>query len=184
MKKIILKSLACLFALALMVSCSNDETDTVVPKSSAAATAVTPSTARGSFWDGTLGVLDSNGNPQLTVDPSLVIADFEATLQKEGNDTDLITVSIEKKYPTNSTSLDPGYMLIGSDGKGTSIGLMLTLAGTSFTLGGGDETTSVSCRGCATGCNLSFLLVDGHKYPYCNENGCGEFCTKSESSFN
>lgn len=182
MKTILLKGFTCLCLLATLASCTNDET--LMPDPAAAAVAV-PETegataARGDVWSGTLAIMNADGKPEFVVDQQLLIADLENILALEGNNVKLTTLVIEKKLATNDLS-DEAYMLVGYDGAGTSIGVMLEYAANDFSLGSGTAPLTVSCRGCASGCNLSFLKVDGHKFPYCNENGCGVYCSKSES---
>ena len=186
MKKNLLKSIACAFAVVLMASCSTEETDTIVPQNPQASSVkdsgtdgVTPSTARGSVWAGTIATLDAAGNATFTVDPELIIDDFNVSLRAQGVQAQVTTVAIEEKTATNDPTVK-AYMVIGSDGNGTSIGAMLQRGGNGLSLDSEAGDKNVSCRGCATGCNMSFLIVSGHKYPYCNENGCGAFCERRE----
>jgi hypothetical protein len=180
MKKILLKSIACLSLLILIGSCSNDE-NTAVDLNESASKSVTQKKA--SYWDGVLGVDRGSGVYQITVDPALIIADFENILQTQGTPASLNSLNIVRKVAANN-SLDSGYMMIGSSSSGTSIGVMLQQNGNSFYLDpgtGGQKTTT--CRGCATGCNLEYYNIDGKKIPYCNENGCIYDCTKIETTF-
>jgi len=186
MKKNLLKSIACAFAVVLMASCSIEETDTIVPQNPQASSVkdpgtdgATPSTARGDIWAGTIATIDAGGNITFTVDTDLIIDDFNVSLRAQGIQTQVTTLNIEKKFATNEPSVE-AYMLIGSDTKGTSIGVMLQRGGSNFNLDTEAGDKNVSCRGCATGCNMSFLIVSGHRYPYCNENGCGAFCERRE----
>ena len=79
-------------------------------------------------------------------------------------------------------------MLIGADDSRTSIGVwLITKAGNQA---GAQElildsgfTNSTSCTGCAQGCNLDYMTIDGKKVAFCNENGCNYDCTKGESSY-
>jgi len=176
MKKTILKSLALLLFIAIIGSCSNEENiDSSASKSNLA--------ARASVWDGPIGVYKGKNKYQITADTSVIIADFENTLEASGNKTTLQTLDIVKKAAVNDDTSE-AYMLVASDNAGTSIGVMLLIKSNNFYFDGGGSGggTTTICRGCATGCNLSYLLVDGKKFPYCNENGCGEYCTKSEVS--
>jgi hypothetical protein len=186
MKKTILKSLAGLFAILLMVSCSTEESSSVMPETNAAAT--TLSTARGgSFLNGIIGVLNADGTTTITADEALVKRNFEAELLEMGIDTQINYIAIEKRNAVNDPN-DIAYIFLGSDGNGTSIGYMTTLAGGAggvsnggnFSLDDGDDSKPVSCRGCPTGCTLSYLIVQGHKFPYCNEGNCGIDCVKRE----
>ncbi|TRW26407.1 hypothetical protein FMM05_03235 [Flavobacterium zepuense] len=186
MKKNLLKTLACAFAIALMASCSTEETDTIVPQSPQSTSVkdsgtdgVTPSTARGDVWAGTIATIDANGNVTFSVDPELLIDDLNVSLRQQGVQAEVTTVAIEEKTATNDPSVK-AYMVIGSDGNGTSIGVLLQRGGSSLSVDSEEGDKNVSCRGCATGCNMSFLIVSGHKYPYCNENGCGAFCERKE----
>jgi len=179
MKKTILKSLAGLFAILLMVSCSTEETS-VMPDENAVATPATTSsnqiTARGSFWNGVIAEIDDNGNAQFVINPQLIIDDFEAQLRDKGAFTDLTSIIVEKQAADNNAS-DVGYIVIATDGKGFSIGTMLARSGKDLS---SDDGTTVGCRGCSDGCNLRYLLVDGHKFPYCREGDCGADCVKEE----
>jgi len=176
MTKNILKLSAFLLLAAFFTSCSGEDTtiQNDAPHSS----------ARSSYWNGVIGV-DGGGNRyQITANPALLIADFEQQLAAEGDTVQLQSLAIVKKKATND-STDEAYMLIATDNATTSIGVMLErTAEATFKLSLSSDagTKSVSCRGCATGCNLEYLNMPGGKVPYCNVNGCGEFCTKREIS--
>ncbi|KGO94157.1 hypothetical protein [Flavobacterium subsaxonicum] len=180
MKKTILKSLAGLFTILLMVSCSTEETSVMPDENAAVTTSAAPSsnqlTARGSFWSGKIAEIDANGNAQFVINPQLIIDDFEAQLRDKGAFTDLTSVVIEKQAADNDPS-DVGYIVIATDGNGFSMGTILERTG--YSLSDGDGTT-VGCRGCVDGCNLRYLLVDGHKFPYCREGNCGADCVRED----
>jgi len=185
MKNALLK-LTAVFALILSVAaCSTDE---ATINNNEAAEEQETLLARGSFWQGQLGVVNPDGSATLTVNPTAVKADLEAQLAAENNATVIRTVGIQYKKNINDNT-DGTYALIGSNSSGTSIGILLTVRGSGLYLDGGSGSgsegagTSTTCRGCATGCNLSFVRIQGQKVFYCNENGCGEFCTKNESLF-
>jgi len=182
MKNNLLKTFACAFAVVLMASCSTEETDTIMPQASVkdqGANGGTPSTARGSIWAGTLATIDAAGHITFVVDPELIIDDFNVSLREQGVPTQVTTVAIHEKIASNDPNVK-AYMLIGSDNNGTSIGVMLQRGGYDISVDTEDGDKNVSCRGCATGCNMSFLIVSGHKYPVCNTNGCGAFCERRE----
>lgn len=176
MKTNLLKIGACLLFIATIVACSSDSdinlTDAATPERE----------NRASFWEGEIGVDNGDGDIQITADKSAIIANFEDILQKEGNATTLESLKIVKKPALNDPS-NIGYMLIGADGRNISIGVMLIRNGSgSLSLDKAfDVIKTTSCRGCASGCNLEYLYVNGKKVPICNENGCISDCTKTET---
>jgi len=134
---------------------------------------------RSSVWNGVIGIED-NGLYKVTADEAALMADLETNLKREGHDTKLQTLEIVKKESANTPG-DFGYMLVGADKVRTSIGVWLVRSNNQFTIDTG-FTNSTSCTGCAMGCNLSYMTIDGKKLAYCNENGCDYDCTKSETS--
>lgn len=180
MKKNLLKALTALFAIGMIISCSTDaENDTTVNEGLSA-----PSTLRGgvSVWDDVIGKDWGEGMYVITADEQEILADLQTIIEKEGHTAELRSLEIVKKTATNDPS-DEGYMLIGSDNQGTSIGVWMQLQGNEFSLVRQPGlSTSTTCTGCATGCNLQYLTIDGKKVAYCNENGCRFDCEKSESN--
>jgi hypothetical protein len=179
MKKILLQLSAFILIATSLTSCSGD--DTVIQEEQN-----THSFARGSYWDGTLGLDMGYGNYQITADPALLLADLEEQLRIGGDTVTLQRVRIVKKIATNDAN-DSAYMLTASDNISTTIGIMLSKSvDGKFQLQrdpeGIEDPKTVSCRGCNTGCNLEYLNMPGGKLPYCNENGCGPLCTKIETS--
>lgn len=185
MKKNLLKIVMVLAIIALAGSCSTDEAE-VKNDNAAALQQEAALAARGSFWDGQLGTVSSSGVTAFTVDPDLIKSDFEAILASENNATTLTSITIQLKKNVNDVS-DQTYSIIGSNLSGISIGVFLKARDNALFLddpsfgSASDGFSSTTCRGCATGCNLSYVRIDGKKVYYCNENGCGEFCTKNES---
>ncbi len=178
-KYILLLAFACL----AFTSCSTEDT----PVSGEPANA--HSAMRGSYWDGVIGVDKGNGNYEITVNPATLMSDLESVMRTQGDTVTLSTIAIVKKMATNDNS--EGYMLIAGDKVGTSIGLMLVKSSNSFKLDRGlssgtenpdPDPATITCRGCATGCNLEYLNMPGGKAPYCKTNGCGDFCQTKYSS--
>ena len=181
MKKSILQFLS-LFVCVIFTACTeepnasvqmNDEASDLVAKSS------TP-------WDGIIGI-EKDGKFEIVADQNFLKADLEKTLQDQGTPARLTYLAIEEKIATNNPS-DRGYMLIGGDANGTSIGVFLEKNFSQphnshvFTIDRSSGLTRTSCRGCAQGCNLQYLTIDGKKIPICNENGCMYNCEKIETS--
>jgi hypothetical protein len=176
MKKIILT--LCAVSMFFAVGCSSEE-DATNFNETTEQTNLDPKAARGTAWNGEIGIED-NGVFKITADEAALKADLTATLQKEGYNTTVQTLAITKLAATNTTG-DSGFMLIGSDGIRTSIGVWLVKGGSQFTMDT-SFTNSTTCTGCAQGCNLSYVRIDGQRVAYCAENGCTYDCTKSESS--
>lgn len=174
-KYLLLLALVC-FAFT---SCGTDETLTTDEPASSS-----HSVFRAGYWDGTIGVDAGSGVYHITVNPQSLMADLEAALRAEGDTVTLQTIGIFNKKATNDNT--DGYMLIATDNASTSIGLMLAKgADNTFKLNRGMDDSydpAVSCRGCATGCNLEHLNMPGGKFPYCNSNGCGDFCQTKYAS--
>lgn len=184
MKKNLLKLVFMLGLIVTAVGCSNDETS-FTPEQ-AKETDNKTLTARGTFWDGQIGVVDANGFASFTVPVASVKADLEQMLLDQGIQASLNYVSIGM-YINEQDSSDSTYAIIGGTKGGLSTGVMLnkTAQGGLFYLDpgtggsvGGYPKTNVTCRGCGTGCNLRYVKLDGQKVFYCNENGCGDWCEK------
>ncbi|WP_116786897.1 hypothetical protein [Flavobacterium psychrotrophum] len=183
MKNTLLKITAVLAIIFLIGACSTDETSV---KNDAQQNGTL--LAKGSIWEGALGTVNSVGQTKFAVNKNLLLADFESILADQGEPTDLTDIFFElKKNETDPD--DQTYVLIGTNGGGTSIGVMLKAVGASSLYlddanfsSVSEGFTSTTCRGCATGCNMAFIRLQGKKVFYCNENGCGEFCTKNESN--
>lgn len=178
MKRILLKSVACLLFAAAIAACSNESdidltTDT---------TAVVPEREnRASVWGGEIGQ-DRDGIYEITANKGAILKSLQDNANKEGATTSLETLEIVKMTALND-STDEGYMLIAGDNKRMSIGVMLKRgpSGLFMVDDGFENPKSVSCWGCTSGCNLEYLYINGRKVPICNENGCGYDCVKKET---
>lgn len=175
--KTFLKTLACSVTMLFAVSCSNDNNDAAVAFNQKNLDAAADATAV-SVWDGEIGAL-RNGIYVITADEAQLMAELQDTLNKKGNKELLETLEILEKHDVNNPS-DTAYMLIASNSKGTSIGVLLKAAGSSQSLQLDNDLgfKATSCTGCVSGCNLSYLKIDGKNVPYCNENGCIYDCTQ------
>jgi hypothetical protein len=136
-------------------------------------------TARGAVWDGEIGV-DVGGVYKITADQEALKADLDAIWKREGKNTSVQTLEIVKLTASDNPA-DSGFMLVGTDAARTSIGVWLVRSNNSF-LNDDSFQVSTSCEGCAQGCNLTYLTLNGKKVAFCNENGCTYDCTKTESS--
>lgn len=170
MKKLLL-SLTCI-TIAMLSSCSSDSAISTTEDNS------TQYANRSTAWDGVIGV-ESDGKFYVTADEIALRADLEAILDEQGHKTSLGQLSIVEKTIINAP-LQKAYILIGTDKENRSIGVSLSLLSQQFVLDN-SLAMATSCTGCAQGCNLQYLLIDGKKVPYCNENGCDYNCTKSET---
>lgn len=185
MKKIILPTLSCLFFLGMITGCSN-ETSTAMQEQELQNENVSDGlgfTFRGgSIWDGEIGISHGNGSYEITADETVLLETMGTLLKDMDIETTLVTIEISEKAALNDP-LDKGYLLIAGDNAGVSIGVMLELTNNQLMLASRDRDLSgaTSCVGCAQGCNLSYLLIDGKKVPYCNENGCIYDCTQKET---
>lgn len=185
MKKALLKTAACLLFAVSITSCSN-ESD--IDLTNDASEIVPQRENRSSEWDGIIGQDLGGSNYEITADAEMLMADLQDIIDKENPNDSIIleTLKIEERIALNDSS-DKAYMLIASDTRKVSIGIMLSRnAMGSFKLDrnlGQPELNpkTVSCRGCASGCNLEYLYLDGKKVPICNENGCIADCTKTET---
>lgn len=184
MKSIITKSCSCFLLLLTIWACSSDPVLQEEVNSSSRENFIQKS---GGVWNGIVGQ-EINGQYVVTADQGALKVYLQNILKREGISVSLQTIQIEKKIADNNP-LDTAFMLIGSTSgignRDTSIGIMLTQGSSGFfispTLNGGPQT-STSCRGCTSGCNLSYYTINGKKVPYCNENGCSIYnCEKSET---
>jgi hypothetical protein len=172
MKKYLRGLLAFTFASAMLTSCNTEDT------SMADVSTKSPVGLKSGNWDGVIATENPDGTFEFKVDKELLMRDLEVQLSDQGDEgVDLQTITIQKKAAANDAK-EMGYMLIASDGQGVSIGLMLTQSKTKddYDLGTDPDPSTITCRGCATGCNLEHLNMPGGKVPYCNTNGCGDFC--------
>lgn len=181
MKRIILNCAACLLLITAIVACSSESTVDLTTDT----TAVAPEReSRSNAWDGIIGEDKGNDVYEITADKQALLADLQANIDKEtaGSPVTLETLDIVKKNALNDSG-DTGYMLIATDNRGVSIGVMLSKQIGSFKLDNNQfqAPTTVSCWGCTHGCNLQYLYIDGKKIPICNENGCGSDCVKKET---
>ena len=172
MKKLLLSGIAC-FAITFFAACSSDSAVST-SEDNAVETA-----NRSTEWEGQIGA-DNRGQYIITADEAVLRADLEAILAEQGINTTLGRLTIIEKAVVNAPE-EVAYMLIGSDATGRSVGVPLKKQDLSFSLDEPVNTVATSCSGCTSGCNLQYYLVDGKKYPYCNENGCIYDCTKSET---
>ncbi|MBF01164.1 hypothetical protein [Flavobacterium coralii] len=187
MKNYLLKTTA-FFAVALTATgCSNDATvsDMYMNNSTSVLSdeQVAEDMNRAYYWQSEIGE-EVNGEYIITADVNLLKADLEAVLANEGRPTTLQDVFITGMIADNDPT-DKGFFLIGSDKNGQTISLQLEKVDTKFILYSDNGfVKTVSCDGCVSGCNLSYLLINGKRVAYCQENGCSEYdCSKSESSF-
>ena len=173
----------------LGASCSTDEASINNPANAPQTEASAPkaSTARGSFWADAIAKVNPDGSTTIVADEAVLTADLEKILDSEGNTTTLTSLKVLKKINVNNPQ-DATYALIGSNNAGISIGVFLAInsdylyldSGYGYT--GDNEVFSTSCRGCSTGCNLMYITVGGKKVFYCDENVCGNFCSKNETT--
>ena len=185
MKKITLSAAFVLLLSAIaFVGCSEDNTP--LDTESASAAASNPSSSmfmRGSLWAGEVGQYDELTNTYIiTGDKEGYKEAFMFVLRDQGYE-DVVIESLEILEKTSfNYPDDKGYMLVASDNKGTSIGVNLDRRSLSFVMEDPNAVSYTTCRGCATGCNLQFITVNGKKVPFCNENGCVYDCEKSETA--
>jgi hypothetical protein len=185
MKKNILKSLCLFFVMLATVACSDESNDAVQMND---ASDFTVKSTEGDVWEGVIGVVNGKNFEVLPEKREAIIADLESILAREGGDNvKLATLEIVEKVATNVPG-DLGYMIIGSNNDGISIGKMVAKSLSQdnntyvFTLiGGSSGSISTSCWGCARGCFLRHYRIDGKFIPYCEEGVCGNFCTKKET---
>lgn len=179
MKKNILKSLT-LLLLIFTASCS-DDTEAVIMNDEAAQE-FTKKNGTESVWDGVIGE-ERDGAYEITADINVLKQSLEDILKIQESPTTLTSLSIQEKISVNDPSVT-NYMLIGSDGNGISIGVPLTKSVingfTPVFNASNNLRVSISCRGCAEGCNLQYMTIHGKHYPYCNENGCYYNCRTIE----
>lgn len=179
MKKNILKSLT-LLLLIFAASCTDDTE--AVTMNDEAAQEFAKKNGTGSEWDGVVGI-ERDGAYEITADVNFLKQSLEDILKIQEIPTTLTSLSIQEKISVNDSSVT-NYMLIGSDGNGISIGVPITKNTTNgFTpvfYASSDFRVSISCRGCAEGCNLQYMTIHGKHYPYCNENGCYYNCRTIE----
>ncbi len=175
MKKLLLKSAIFIAVLVTVISCSTDAESVTVNET------VSNKTKRSTLWDGVIGKALGT-KYTVTANRAILINDLEQVLRSQGDTITIETLQIVQKTPINNP-FERGYMLVGSDTRGTSIGVFLLLSQQNeFTmLRQRDMATATTCRGCATGCNLQYLTIDGKKVAYCNENGCVYDCEKTDS---
>src|SRR5690606_40385058 len=109
------------------------------------------------------------------------------TLYDQGIQTSLRTLVIDERAALNDPS-DSAFVLIGSDNDGISIGVFMEKSYSEphnsfvFTVDRSLDFIRTTCKGCAQGCNLQYLTIDGKKIPICNENGCYYNCEKIQTS--
>lgn len=185
MKKNLLKSLCLFLVMLATVSCSDESNDAVQMNN---ASDFNVKNTEKDVWEGVIGVVNGKNFEILPEKRDAIIAEFESILSSEGGDNvKLATLEIVEKPSTNSPG-DLGYMIIGSNNDGISIGKMVEKSFSEdrnafvFTLfGGASGRVSTSCWGCSRGCFLRHYRIDGQFIPYCDEGVCGYFCTKKET---
>jgi len=178
MKRNIL-TLSAFFVLSILfTSCSGEDTYVDEPANA-------HSSARGSYWNGVLGVDHGNDNYEITADKSVLMNDLETMLKNQGDTVTLHSIAIVNKKASNDIN-DHAYMLVATDDLGVSVGIMLARgADATFKALRQEDNQfanpkTVVCKGCSTGCKLEYLNMPGGKFPYCNESGCGPLCSKKE----
>lgn len=189
MKKLLLKTLPVLSLIALVASCSTDEAIINNPENAVNIEQAPKgyATHRGTFWSSAIAEINPDGSATIIADTVTLTADLEEILESEGNGTNLTSVKALKKINVNDAA-NATYALVGSNGSGLSIGVFLVANVNYLFLDdgygntGGNEIFSTTCRGCATGCNLMYVTIGGKKVFYCDENVCGNFCSKNETS--
>jgi hypothetical protein len=187
MKNSLLKATAFIAATLVVTGCSNDTNDAGINSGNSAAVLSEEQVAedmnRAYYWQTDIGQ-EVDGEYIITADVNLLKADLEEVLANEGRATTLQDIFITGMVADNDPT-DKGYFLIGSDKNGQTISLQLEKQDTKFILYNDNGfVKTVSCDGCVSGCNLSYLLINGKRVAYCQENGCSEYdCSKSESSF-
>lgn len=190
MKRTVLNSIASLLFIAAVTACSSESAVDLTNDTTDVTTQEPDRQNRSAAWDGIIGIDRGNDVYEITADKHELLADLQATYREEGGTGELETLEIVKKTALND-AYDNGYLLISGDGKGVAIGVMLVREESTGVLkpdytftspGGGPSFKGVSCWGCATGCNLEYLLIDGKKVPICNENGCVADCTRKISN--
>jgi hypothetical protein len=180
MKRIIFKSAAFLMLIASIASCS---TESAVDLTNDASAEVPERESRSSIWDDVIGQDMGNDVYEITADKAAIIDELQDIADKEGDSSELVTLDILKKPVINDPN-DSGFMLVAASRTGLSIGVVVAkTSGGFFRLDPSFGHKTVSCRGCASGCNLQYLNIDGKKVPICNENGCVADCTKTETTF-
>lgn len=181
MKKIILTSIYSLLLAVVFTGCSSDANSPQDFNNEEANSATLEDENRGAHWNGVIGIAQ-NGTFEITADATLLKRDLEDILKMQGYGTTLTGLEIVEKTASNDPS-NIGYFLVGSNGAGTSIGVLLARESNTFVLDKSSIVKAISCRGCHDGCNLSYVTMAGKKVAYCNENGCVYHCEKNESSF-
>lgn len=177
MKKL-LPYVLCFFAVMLAASCS-EESEITTNADNGDQFRSRNASWRNSAWDGIIGI-ERGGEYFVTADENALKADLETVLLEQGMDTEIVHLSIVAQRVVNDPS-ETAYVLLGRDLNNRSIGVLLDRQSNGFVLLEPLLTVATSCSGCSSGCNLQYLLIDGKKVPYCNENGCVYDCTKSET---
>ena len=175
--------------VVLGASCSTEEASISNPENTPQIEASAPvaSTARGTFWSSAIAEVNADGSATIVADEAILTADLESVLDSEGNTATLTSLKVVKKVNVNN-SQDATYALVGSNSAGISIGVFLVAVNGYLYLDGGygytgdNEVFSTTCRGCADGCNLMYISLGGKKVFYCEENACGNFCSKNETT--
>lgn len=180
MKRILLQSLSLLLVILTATSCSEENEPVQMNNASEAALK-----SGSDVWSGVIGV-EKSGVYEIVADRAALIADLESILLKEEGNIKLTSLEIVEKIAENDPK-DIGYMIIGSNGDGVSIGIMMakiySLPHNSniFILDSSSSFRSTSCWGCSRGCFLKYYNIEGERVPYCDEGVCGNFCTKKET---
>lgn len=172
MKRNILKTLICLTLIALVGSCSSEDSVQMNDAENGSFS------AKSGVWDGVIGE-DRGGTYYVTGDKAGMIADLEQSMASLGMPTTFSDLSIVEQTAANNPN-DKAYMLVASGSSNTSIGIMVTKAAAQFIIQRPVNQSFVRtvCRGCASGCNLRYYEIDDYRIPYCEENGCVYDCDK------
>ncbi len=180
MKRIIFKSAALLMLIASIASCS---TESAVDLTNDASAGVPEREGRSSIWDDVIGQDMGNDVYEITADKIAILDELQDIVDKEGNSSELVSLEIVNKGVINDPN-GKGFMLVAASRTGLSIGVAVAKTDAGFfRIDPSFGHKTVSCRGCASGCNLQYLNIDGKKVPICNENGCVADCTKTETAF-
>lgn len=185
MKTNIFKSLLLAFVAAAGISCTNEaDIPDTASESLSIENAAYEASNRPDYWEGVIGVF-YNGAYQIVVDEGLLISDLEDIMARQGEPVALHSIAIVEKTANNDHN-DTAYFLVAGNDDGISVGVMLRRQANSFTLDKqiDQPVVAVSCIGCASGCNLEYLYLQGKKIPICNVNGCIYDCKKAESELN
>lgn len=172
MKRNILKTLMCLTVIALIGSCSSE--DSVQMND----TTNTAFSEKSGVWDGVIGE-ERNGSYFVTGNKAGIIADLEQSMAQMGMPTSISNLIIVEKTAENNAN-DKAFFLVGVGSNNTSIGVLLNKTGNTFVVQRASDQSFVrtACRGCASGCHLKYYTIEDQRIAYCDEIGCVYDCEK------